>query len=56
MKRQVIKGYPWPEEKHSIAIRKAVIERWDVISSSILYLTNRQLQGLASVRRNMPII
>ncbi|MFR5702472.1 MAG: hypothetical protein ACLUD0_11750 [Eubacterium ramulus] len=26
MKRQVIKGYPWPEEKHSIAIRKAVID------------------------------
>ena len=26
MKRQVIKGYPWPEEKYSIAIRKAVID------------------------------
>ncbi len=26
MKRQMLKGYPWPEEKHSIAIRKAVID------------------------------
>ena len=22
----MLKGYPWPEEKHSIAIRKAVID------------------------------
>ena len=26
MKRQILKGYPWPEEKHSILIRKAVID------------------------------
>ena len=37
MKRQVIKGYPWPEEKHSIAIRKAVIESDLLVKQAVSY-------------------